>query len=298
MRASSGQGAGRFAPSPTGPLHLGSLLAATASYLDARRLGMAWYVRLDDLDEPRNQPGADSLILRSLEHHGLQWDGTVTRQRDNLDRYAAALSRLEARHLLFYCRCSRKNLRDHRCYPGTCRGCATPRPDSAVRVRVDEAVVEFDDLLQGRQRQDLGSAGGDFVVRRRDGLVAYQLATAVDDGAAAITRVIRGRDLLGTTPRQVFLMRQLGLDVPRYGHIPLLLNRCGQKLSKQNRATPLDDSRAAANLARVLRALGLDPGADAARRSCASLLQESVPRFVLERTPRSDNVVTSAANAP
>lgn len=284
----SGEGAGRFAPSPTGPLHLGSLLAATASYLDARCHGVPWRVRFDDLDEPRNVPGAEDMILRSLDGHGLHWDGPVTRQSGHRDRYAAALTVLEEQNLLFYCRCSRKQLRGLRNYPGTCRRRLTPERDSAIRVRVDEAVVAFDDLIQGPQHQALSVAGGDFVVRRRDGVIAYQLATAVDDGDASITRVIRGRDLLATTPRQIFLMSRLGASVPVYGHVPLLLNGAGQKLSKQAHARPVDDSAAAANLALVLPVLGVDPGPDAALRGAADLLAEATARFSLQRVSRID----------
>lgn len=281
-------GAGRFAPSPTGPLHLGSLLAATASYLDARSLGIGWQVRLDDLDELRNQPGADAEILRALEAHGLFWDGPVTRQSEHLERYAAALAELRADGALFYCRCSRKDLQRTRAYPGTCRQQREPRPDSAERIRVGDTVIAFDDVVQGRQVQALANAPGDFVVRRRDGVIAYQLATAVDDGAAGITRVIRGRDLLAVTGPQIFLMQRLGLEVPVYGHLPLLLTTRGQKLSKQNLAPALDPAAAGANLARVLAVLGLDPGPGAAGRDCRSLLREALAGFSTGRLSRAD----------
>ncbi len=269
-------------------MHLGSLVAATASYLDARRQGVPWRLRFDDLDRPRTVPGAEDLILQALDRHALCWDGPVTRQSARAERYAAALDALAARDLLFYCRCSRNSLRGARRYPGTCRRQRTPIPDSALRIAVDEVVVAFDDLVQGRQRLALAEAGGDFVVRRRDGIVAYQLATAVDDGAPDVTRVIRGRDLLATTPRQIFLMQRLGSTVPAYAHVPLLLNRQGQKLSKQNHAPPLDAAAAAANLAQVLRLLGVDPGPDAPRRHPAALLAEAVPRFSLEGIGRRD----------
>jgi glutamyl-Q tRNA(Asp) synthetase len=298
-------GAGRFAPSPTGPLHLGSLLAATASYLDARIQGVAWQVRLDDLDAPRNQPGAEHEILRALERHGLHWDGAVVRQSERLDRYRAALARLDARRLLFYCVCSRKDLEGHALYPGTCREHRRARPSAAARVRVGDALIEFDDLILGPQRDRLAATTGDFIVQRRDGLVAYQLATAVDDGDPAITRVIRGRDLLENTARQIFLMQHLGLEVPAYGHIPLIVNAAGQKLSKQTGAHPLDLARPASNLALVLDVLGVPAevtGAGSRGRSgtasssqaaCEALLAAALPGWSLDRIGRTDVTAVS-----
>lgn len=279
-------------------MHLGSLLAATASYLDARAHGIAWQVRLDDLDQPRNQPGAERAILLALERHSLNWDGAIVRQSERVPRYEAALEALLTQGLLFHCTCSRKDLAGQALYPGTCRGNRQARPDAAVRIRVAEAVVEFEDLLQGPQRDHLARSTGDFVVRRRDGTIAYQLATAVDDGDAFITRVIRGRDLLANTPRQIFLMQRLGLSVPRYGHIPLVVNAAGQKLSKQTGARALDLNRPEENLARVLAALGIGsstvstrtaggrrPGSPAA---CESLLAEALSNWSLEHIGTGD----------
>jgi glutamyl-Q tRNA(Asp) synthetase len=291
-------GAGRFAPSPTGPLHLGSLLAATASYLDARANGLAWRVRIDDLDRARNQVGAERDILAALERHGLQWDGVIERQSGRVPRYQAALDRLEAQGLLFYCSCSRKDLAGQPIYPGTCRSQRRPRPGTAIRIRVDDAEIEFDDLVRGPQRDNLARSTGDFVIRRRDGQIAYQLATAVDDGDAAISRVVRGRDLLENTARQIFLMQRLGLQVPQYGHIPLIVNAGGQKLSKQNGAQALDIERPQDNLIRILRALGLqaagsqraaDPGAAAhGQAMCEALLAEAWPGWTVRRVPKND----------
>lgn len=283
-------GAGRFAPSPTGPLHLGSLLAAVASYLDARAHGLQWHLRLDDLDTPRNEPGAERAILTALERHGLLWDGPLVRQSERQPRYRRALDELADQGALFYCRCSRRELSGHEVYPGTCRDHTRPRRDSAVRLRIEQAEVTFQDLLQGPQRATLQALGGDFIVRRRDGVIAYQLATAVDDGAAAITRVIRGRDLLHTTPRQIFLMQRLRLDVPVYGHVPLLLNATGQKLSKQNRARPLDLEAPTTNLTRVLVALGLPDVPDAG--ACRPLLDWAAARFRVEAVPPGDTVAS------
>jgi glutamyl-Q tRNA(Asp) synthetase len=279
-------GAGRFAPSPTGPLHMGSLLAATASYLDARSRGMQWRVRLDDLDEPRSEAGADRAILQALERHGLHWDGPVSRQSAHGEHYARALEQLAAAGMLFYCSCSRKELRGLDIYPGTCRARHNPRGDCAIRIRVDDAVIDFDDLLQGPQHTDLAASSGDFVVRRRDGLIAYQLATAVDDGAADITRVIRGRDLLDSTPRQIFLMQRLGLAVPQYGHIRVLLNPLGQKLSKRTHAPPLDLSHPADNLAAVLALLGQTPVPESS--DPRALLAHAEAQFDLSKTPFED----------
>lgn len=294
----SGQGdggAGRFAPSPTGPLHLGSLLAATASFLDARGHGLPWRLRFDDLDRPRNVPGAERAILTAMERHGLHWDGPVQHQSEHVDTYRAALEALSRQGEVFYCRCSRRSLVGS-AYPGTCRRRVLPRADSAMRVRIDDHPVCFVDLVQGPQRQNLAETCGDFVIHRRDGIIAYQLATAVDDGAPGITRVIRGRDLLDTTPRQLFLMQRLGLNAPDYGHIPLLRNRAGQKLSKQHHAAPVDTGAAAANLRLVLGVLGLGPAPDT--RHCADLLAWAVDGFALESVPSRDTVAPSSHDEP
>lgn len=269
-------GAGRFAPSPTGPPHLGSLLAATASFLDARRAGVPWRLRMDDLDAPRNQPGAEGAILRALEAHGLWWDGPVTRQSENLEAYESALAELQTQGLVFFCDCTRSSLAGHAIYPGNCRDRREFRPGCAMRVRVGGYTVEFEDLIRGHQQEDLAASVGDFVVKRRDGIIAYQLATAVDDGSSDIGRVVRGNDLLLNTGRQLFLMDRLGLQRPIYGHVPILVNAQGQKLSKQTHADPLDPGSAAANLLRVLRWLGLASVDLAAESDCESLLRQAV----------------------
>lgn len=290
MSPAGAEGAGRFAPSPTGPLHAGSLLAAVASYLDARSQGIAWQVRLDDLDEARHEPGADGEILFALERHGLYWDGPVVRQTERTDRYLAALEDLHIQGLLFYCRCSRRSLKQTTVYPGRCRRFRAPRPNSAIRVQVDDTRVELDDLMMGPQHWSLQAEGGDFVVRRRDGIIAYQLATAVDDGEPAITRVIRGRDLLETTAKQVYLMHRLGLSVPRYGHMRLIVDAAGQKLSKQTFAPPLDSGQPVANLMRTLKLLGLPnpPAGD----NCEALLGWAVGHFDLSAIPAGDAVAS------
>ena len=271
--------AGRFAPSPTGPLHLGSLLAATASYLDARHRGHRWFVRIDDLDAPRNVPGADSAILTSLEAHSLCWDGPVIRQSERIERYQAALETLSALGHTFNCTCTRKRLKGLGPYPGTCRAAQHPARDAAVRVRVNEAPISFTDRVLGDLTEVLAETVGDFIVRRRDGLIAYQLATAVDDGAEEITRVVRGRDLLDNTARQIYLMQLLDLNPPVYAHVPMVVHADGQKLSKQTHAAPLDDGKAAANLRKILPMLGLTPPEDLG--AAAELLAWAVAEFSL-----------------
>ena len=280
--------AGRFAPSPTGPLHMGSLLAATASYLDAHSRKERWLVRIDDLDTPRTVPGAEASILAALEAHGLHWDGPVAHQTSHTDAYTAALERLIQQEQVFFCRCSRSQLPENRPYPGTCRERTAPSPDAAIRVRVPDQPVEFIDLIVGPHIENLARTTGDFVVRRRDGLVAYQLATAVDDGSGQIRRVVRGRDLLDNTPRQIYLMSLLGLQVPDYAHVPTLRNAAGQKLSKQAHAPSLDISKASANLATVFDYLGLRPPKEASHWPVAILLQWGVEHWSLDLVPRSD----------
>jgi glutamyl-Q tRNA(Asp) synthetase len=227
---------GRFAPSPTGPLHFGSLVAALASYLDARASGGAWLVRMEDLDTPRNVPGADAEILRTLEQFGFAWDEPVVWQSQRIELYRAALDRLRAEGLAYPCSCTRRETGGGP-YPGTCRnGPRDPGRPLSWRVRTEDE-------------------GGDFIVLRSDGVFAYQLAVVVDDGAQGITDVVRGADLLDSTPRQLDLQTLLGLPHPRYLHVPVALNDAGEKLSKQNHAPPLDHTNPARELREALRFL-------------------------------------------
>lgn len=239
---------GRFAPSPTGPLHLGSLVAALGSSLEAGRRGGEWLLRLEDLDRPREVPGAADSILRTLEDFGFAWDGTVTRQSDRLELYQSALDQLRMADLVYECSCTRTAIAQQlvdgeASYPGTCRqGPVHPERPTATRLRVHRlpSLVSFTDQFQGNLQQDVATAVGDFILRRRDGIVAYQLAVVVDDAAQGITDVIRGHDLLDNTPRQILLQRALGLPAPRYGHLPLVVEPDGRKLAKSRRALPLD----------------------------------------------------------
>ena len=249
---------GRFAPTPSGPLHLGSLLAATASWLDARSCGGTWRLRIDDLDGPRVEAGAEAAILHTLEAHGLVWDRPIVYQRAHTERYRAALAKLRER--CFACACTRAQLRGHAIYPGTCRHLALPFAGNAVRLRVGgQAKVAFQDRIQGRCHQCLASAVGDFAVWRRDDMATYPLAVVVDDSAMNVTHVVRGADLLPDTPRQLHLARLLGLPQPTYAHVPVLAEASGVKLSKHNAATAIDNRAAPQNMATILGLLGLAP---------------------------------------
>lgn len=283
--------AGRFAPSPTGPLHLGSLLAATASHLEAHRRGEPWRLRFDDLDVPRSAPGAEDAIKRSLEDHGLFWDGPVDYQSQHADAYAQALARLHENGLAFYCNCSRRELKQHPVYPGTCRANRTPRPDSAIRVVVGNHALEFNDAVQGPHRCQLASSVGDFIVRRRDGLTAYQLATAVDDGAPEIDHVVRGADLLDNTPRQLYLMELLGLSAPAYAHVPLITHPDGAKLSKQTGAEPIRAGDASHNLVSTLKLLGTVPPRAAQHWSCEEILTWANSHWDLQQVPKVSTLI-------
>jgi glutamyl-Q tRNA(Asp) synthetase len=251
---------GRFAPSPTGPLHFGSLVAAAASYLDARVSGGQWLVRMEDLDAPRNAPGAAGGILRTLEAFGFEWDGAVLFQSSRVEAYRAALEDLKRRGLVFPCGCSRQEAGEDGRYAGTCRGGLPPgRAPRSWRMRVEDAPVEFDDRLLGLRRENLSETCGDFVLLRADGIFAYQLAVVVDDAFQRITDVVRGSDLLGSTARQIYLQRALGADTPRYLHAPVVLGPDGQKLSKQTKAAPVSDATPGPALWRALRFLGQQP---------------------------------------
>ena len=257
---------GRFAPSPTGPLHAGSLVAALASWLDARAHGGAWLVRIEDLDPPREVPGATQDILRTLAEFGMESDEPVACQSARTALYDAAFGRLRERGCVYGCACTRSEVEGAAAaaglapgiYPGTCRQGTGGRAIRAWRYRA-EGVTAFMDRAVGLQSQDLAAAVGDFVVRRADGLWAFQLAVVVDDDDQRVTDVVRGADLLDNTPRQIALQRALGLRTPRYLHVPLVVNERGEKLSKQTGARPLDRSDPVGELERAARHLALPP---------------------------------------
>ncbi|WP_303786885.1 tRNA glutamyl-Q(34) synthetase GluQRS [Azovibrio restrictus] len=286
---------GRFAPSPTGPLHFGSLVAALASCLDARTRGGEWLVRMEDVDAPRNVPGAAESILACLEAHGFAWDGPVLWQSARLEAYRAVLDELLAAGLAYGCACSRREIADRAgrtavdgglLYPGTCRpGLAPGRQARAWRLRVS-GQMGFADRLQGWQLQDLERDVGDFVLFRADGQFAYQLAVVVDDAFQGITDVVRGADLLDSTPRQIFLQSCLGYPQPVYAHLPVVTNGAGEKLSKQTRAPALVAQEAAANLVEALAFLGQQPPPELMRAGVDEVWAWAREHWDFARIPR------------
>ncbi|WPP00610.1 tRNA glutamyl-Q(34) synthetase GluQRS [Pseudomonas sp. HR96] len=248
---------GRFAPTPSGFLHFGSLVAALASWLDARAASGRWLVRMEDLDPPREVAGAQAGILQALENYGLHWDGEIAYQSARHAAYEAVIQRLFQQGLAYACTCSRKQLEgSNGIYPGTCRNAGHSPENAAIRVRVPELAYHFLDRVQGRFEQHLGREAGDFVIRRRDGFYAYQLAVVLDDAWQGVTNIVRGADLLDSTPRQLYLQELLGLAQPRYLHVPLITQPDGHKLGKRYRSPPLQAEQAAPLLWRALRALG------------------------------------------
>lgn len=292
---------GRFAPSPTGALHFGSLVAAVASWLDARAAAGRWLVRIEDLDPPRSRAEMSDVILRQLEALGLDWDGPVVRQSTRLERYSAALETLQQRGLAYWCACTRKEIEDSatqfgqpapsavrtsgRVYPGTCRNGirpgGTPR---AVRVRTAGEPVCFTDRVQGKIVQAVEREVGDFVALRADRVYAYQLAVVVDDAEQGVTDVVRGADLLSSTPRQILLQRLLGLATPRYLHVPVAVDEAGVKLSKQTGAKAVPVARPADSVRAALEFLGLS-GAPPTNQP-RDLLRWAKGRWSAHRVPK------------
>ncbi|MFY1052649.1 tRNA glutamyl-Q(34) synthetase GluQRS [Ectopseudomonas khazarica] len=279
---------GRFAPTPSGYLHFGSLVAALASYLDARAVGGRWLLRMEDLDPPREVPGAQDAILRTLETYGFEWDGELERQSERHAQYAAVTERLLSQGLAYACICSRKQLEGYAgVYPGFCRNACHAEQNAAIRIRVPELDYHFIDRVQGEFHQHLGREVGDFVIRRRDGLFAYQLAVVLDDAWQGITDVVRGADLLDSTPRQLYLQELLGLPQPRYLHVPLIIQPDGHKLGKSYRSPPLPADQAGPLLLRALRALGQPAPAELQGAAPRQLLEWGITHWDATRIPRS-----------
>lgn len=284
---------GRFAPSPTGPLHFGSLIAALGSYLEAKCAGGQWLLRIEDVDEPRCRGPWRDEILRQLATLGFEWDGEVRMQGRCIEHYRAALERLRLAGQAYPCACTRKSLaamaRAHdgaHLYPGTCRAGLPPgQPARAWRLRVPDEVLGFCDALQGRIEQALAREVGDFVLLRADGYFAYQLAVVVDDAEQGITHVVRGADLLDSTPRQILLQRLLDWPTPSYAHLPIAVDSAGEKLSKQTRATPLDVTQPAPALHAALTFLGQEPPGELRHASLSALWDWALAHWSLAKVP-------------
>jgi glutamyl-Q tRNA(Asp) synthetase len=285
---------GRFAPSPTGPLHFGSLVAALGSCLEARVCGGRWMLRMEDVDEPRCSSRAASDLLRTLDACGFAWDGPVLVQSQRKSRYREVLAALRSTGLVYPCACTRRELADSRLapdgapvYPGTCRGgIHSGRAARAWRLAVTAETICFDDALQGRLCQNLAREVGDYVLLRADGYFAYQLAVVVDDADQGVTHVVRGADLLDSTPRQVYLQRCLGLPTPAYAHLPVAVNAAGEKLSKQTRAAAIGTGKAVAALVAALDFLGQTPPAELALGTVADVWTWALAHWTLAAVPR------------
>lgn len=287
---------GRFAPSPTGPLHFGSLVAAVGSYLYARQAGGEWLLRIEDLDSPREVPGSADSIIRTLDTLGFQWTGSILRQSSRRDVYEAATRRLLNNNQAFHCSCTRSELQaaqsseerlldtDELRYPGWCRlGPRAPERKTAVRLFVPRGETAVTDLLQGRFTVDVSAEVGDFVIRRRDGLHAYQLAVVIDDAFQGITAVVRGADLLHSTPRQVILHRMLDLVVPDYAHLPVVTDANGIKLSKSAGAAAIDIARPTYEVWRALEFLQQAPPLELRRAGLATLWEWAIKHWQPQR---------------
>lgn len=277
---------GRFAPSPTGALHFGSLVAAVGSYLRARSLGGCWLVRVEDIDPPREVPGAADDQIATLAAFGLQADAPIDFQSQSAQLHERALEHLLSDGSAYWCGCSRRDLPPDGVYPGTCRNGLPPgRKPRSVRMRTDAAEVEcFFDALQGEYCDHPGRIGGDFIIRRGDGLIAYQLAVVVDDAAAGITEVVRGADLIDSTPRQLLVYRRLGLKPPSWLHLPVVTDDNGRKLSKTDNDDPVVARPYSEALRLALRALGHEP--PAGTRSLAAQLDWALAHFEIGRIPK------------
>ncbi|WP_330961480.1 tRNA glutamyl-Q(34) synthetase GluQRS [Photobacterium sp. 53610] len=288
---------GRFAPSPSGPLHFGSLVAALGSYLQARARQGRWLVRMEDLDPPREMPGAADDILRTLEAFGLEWDGEVIYQSHRHHLYQAQIDQWLADGDAYYCRCSRKTIKDAGgFYPGTCRTASHTAADSAVRLKVSDAVTGFHDLLHGWISIPEQLAQEDFIIRRRDGLYAYNLAVVLDDIAQGITEVVRGADLIEPTGRQIGLYRQLGKPEVSYLHLPLVVTANGNKLSKQNHAPAIDKSQSGPLLCEAMTFLGMSPPPELSSAAPREILHWGIAHWDVSNLPPTTAITLNLAS--
>jgi len=288
---------GRFAPSPSGELHFGSLIAALGSYLQARANHGTWLVRIEDIDPPREVPGAANTILRQLEHYGLHWDGEVLWQSRRHDAYREALATLQRKGLSYFCTCTRARIQSiGGTYDGHCRTLQNGPQNAAIRLVQQHPVLHFDDKLRGRITADEKLAREDFIIHRRDGLFAYNLAVVVDDHFQGVTEIVRGADLIEPTVRQISLYNQFGWPVPTYVHLPLALNEQGNKLSKQNHAPALPEGDPRPVIIRALQFLNQDVTNEWQDLRIDALLQKAVENWTLCRVPDAVDANTAFSN--
>ncbi|KEQ16420.1 tRNA glutamyl-Q(34) synthetase GluQRS [Endozoicomonas numazuensis] len=282
---------GRFAPSPSGLLHFGSLVAALASYLDARSQNGTWLVRMEDIDPPREQPGAADQILKSLEAYGLHWDGQVLYQSQRTDAYRHIINDLQTRGYVYPCTCTRRELQGYGgLYPGICRNKSdnTTTPHS-LRVKCSQDIIEFQDLIQGAIHYALPDLG-DFIIQRKDGLFAYQLAVCADDADQGITHIVRGYDLLNATPWQIYLLSLLDTAIPVYAHFPVITLENGDKLSKQNHAAEIPLDQPEQQLIKALQALGQKPDTALEGSSVAEILEWGTEHWQIDNVANQPSV--------
>jgi glutamyl-Q tRNA(Asp) synthetase len=289
---------GRFAPSPTGPLHFGSLVAAVASYCEAKANQGQWLVRMEDLDKPREMIGAADDILHTLVAFGFQWDDEVVYQSQRTSLYQEAFEQLQLKGLIYPCSCSRKEIADSAnngieglVYPGACRnGMLQLRSQHAWRVKVTDEMISFNDAIQGHQSQLLSRDIGDFVLKRADGLFAYQLAVVVDDASQHITHILRGADLLNSTSRQIYLQQLLGFNKLDYAHIPLVVNESGDKLSKQNLAQPIKKEQAPQLIFDALVFLGQNPPLSIKQSTLSEIWEWAITNWQLSKISQKPSI--------
>jgi glutamyl-Q tRNA(Asp) synthetase len=288
---SSGAYRGRFAPSPSGQLHFGSLIAALASFLDAKANHGKWLVRIEDIDTPRVVAGADSAILRCLERFGMHWDEDVLYQSQSIARYEAALADLKQRDLVYACACTRKQIAAlGGIYSGACKSKQLSFANNAIRFKQNAPCFEFNDLIKGRIKVEPNFAGEDFIIKRRDQLFAYQLVVVLDDIEQGITHIVRGADLLEPTVRQISLFNQLNKPAPQFAHVPLAVAEPGFKLSKQNHAPAVDENHPEHALLAALCFLGIDLASEFKNASIDDILAHAIAAWSLERVPKNNEI--------
>ena len=290
---------GRFAPPPTGPLHFGSLVAAVASYCEAKANQGKWLVRMEDLDKPREVKGAAETILRSLDAFGFEWDGEIVYQSKRAELYAEALTTLKNQDLIYPCTCTRKEIADSSTklgidgviYPKTClHRPVKPNLPYSQRIQTNASKITFNDAIQGEISQNLSKQVGDFVLIRADGLFAYQLAVVVDDAAQGVTHIVRGADLLDSTPRQIYLQQRLNLPTPHYAHVPVACNLADEKLSKQTLAEPIDMRLSGQLICSALSFLGQLPPVEIKNADLNDIWHWAIANWALTKVPKQRKI--------